>query len=126
MWIQKSPSEITAAKRSKLLQAACLDALVGVCLWYVLVRLAVFYGLLPASSISPWVAGAVVLLILPASWLGAWRMKRKRSRTLVCDRCNVVKSADHQLLCQACQCGGHYRTLAEMKWINPSPAQDWS
>jgi hypothetical protein len=118
MWIQKSPSEVTFGRWTGLLGTACLYVLLGVGLWYFLVRFFTICGVLPRASVSGWVGCAVAAVILPAAWFDNRRAQRKSKNTLVCDRCNLVKGADGQL---TCKCGGHYLPLAEMKWIDPAP-----
>ena len=89
-------------------------------MWYALVRLFVIFGVLPRESVSGCVGCAVVAVILPAAWFDNWRAHRKSKNTMVCDRCNLVKSADGQL---TCECGGQYVTLPEMKWIDRDPTE---
>ncbi len=120
MWIRKSPAEVTLGKRTRLLRIAFLDVLLGVGLWYVLVRLFMIFGVLPRDSVSGYVGCAVIAVILPAAWFDNRRAQRKSESTLVCDHCNLVKSADGQL---TCKCGGQFFTLAEMKWIDPAPIE---
>jgi hypothetical protein len=115
MWIRKSPVEATLGRWTRLLGIACLDVLLGAGLWYVLVRLIMIFGVLPRDSVSVCVGCAVIAVILPAAWLDNRRQERKSKNTLVCDCCNLVKLADGQ---SACNCGGQYFTLAEMKWID--------
>jgi len=102
--------------RGRLLRATCLDVLLGVGLWYGLLRLFMFSGLLPRHSISSDIGLAVIALILPAALFSNWH---KRALTTVCDRCNALKTADDQ---PNCNCGGQYLTLPEMKWINSAPS----
>jgi hypothetical protein len=116
MWIRKSPSEVNLEKRDRLLRATSLDVLLGVGLWYGLVRFFMFSGLLPQHPISGYIGCVVIAVILPATWLSNWH---KRARTTVCDRCNTLKTADDQ---PNCNCGGRYLTLREMKWINSAPS----
>jgi hypothetical protein len=118
MWIRKSPAEATLGRWTRLLGAACLDVLLGASLWFILVRLFMIFGVLPRESVSTCVGCAVIAVILPAAWYDNWRTQRRSKSTLVCDRCNLVKLADGQ---PACNCGGQYFTLSEMKWIDPAP-----
>jgi hypothetical protein len=120
MWIKKSPVEIIWGRRLRLLFAASLNVFLGVSLLYILVRLFGFLGVLPRSPVSGYICCAVIAVILPAAFWADGRAGRKSKNTLVCDRCNRVKLADGQL---TCQCSGHYRTLDEMKWIDPAPAR---
>jgi len=99
------------------MRKALLDALLGVGLWYVLVRLFMYFGGMPRESVSWAVGCAVVIVILPSSWLGYRQARRNSNNTLVCDRCSLVKLADGQ---RACECGGEYFALSEMKWIKPA------
>jgi hypothetical protein len=120
MWTRKSPAEATWGKWTRLLRAAFLDILLGVGLWYVLVRLFMIFGVLPRDAVSSCVGCAVIAVILPAAWYDNWRAQRESKNTLVCDRCNLVKVADGQL---TCKCGGQYFPLAEMKWIDSAPTE---
>lgn len=115
MWIRKSYTEVQSEKRSRLLRATCFDILLGGGLWYLLVRLLAFCGILPAHSISLYIGCAVVAFILPAAWFANRKGYGKRAATLVCDRCNALKTADNQT---TCYCGGTYIPLPEMKWVN--------
>jgi hypothetical protein len=116
MWIRKSPEKTMSNNHSKLLWATLVDVLLGAGIWYVLMQLSISFGLLPEGSISNWIGCAVIAAILPAAWFADQVNHRKGHRTVICDRCHVVKAADRQW---ACGCGGHYRSLAEMKWISP-------
>jgi hypothetical protein len=118
MWIRMTPGEVASARRAQLVRAACLDGLLGVGLWFILVRLLAVLGALPSGSISGAVACGVIALILPAAWLDHVRTQRKCEMTVICDHCNVVKLADGQ---PACPCGGRYVPLTEMKWVGPAP-----
>jgi hypothetical protein len=120
MWIRMSQSEAASARRKELIRKALLDALLGLVLWYVLVRLFMYFGAMPRESVSWAVGCAVVIVILPASWLGYRQARRNGNDTLVCDRCNLLKLADGQ---RACECGGEYFALSEMKWIKPAANQ---
>src|SRR5277367_5181757 len=104
MWIQKLPAEISLERRATLLRVAGLNVLLGLCLWYSFVRLSVFFGLLPRNSVSIFIGCAVVAVLLPTAWHATSRARRQSERTTVCDRCNVVKTADDQ---RTCKCGGH-------------------
>ena len=115
MWIRRSPAEVASAKRARLLRTACLDCLLGVAVWFILVRLFMIFGVLPRDVVSGYVACAVIAVILPAVWYDNWRTQRRSQNTMVCDRCNLVKAADGQL---NCKCGGLYHSLDEMKWID--------
>jgi hypothetical protein len=115
-----SPAEAILGRWTKLLRTACLDVLLGVVLWYVLVRLFIIFGMLPRDSVSRCVGFAVIAVILSAAWYDNWRTQRKSKNTMVCDRCNLVKSADGQL---TCKCGGQYFALNKMKWINPASTE---
>jgi len=119
MWIRKSPAEVASSKRAGLLRTACLDVVLGVSLWFILVRLFTIFGVLPRDSVSLYVGCAVIAVILPAAWYDNWRTQRKSENTMVCDRCNLVKLADGQL---TCKCGGHYYPVDKMKWIDAAPA----
>ncbi len=118
MWIRKLPVEVSSENRSRLLRSTGLDVLLGLGLWYGLVRLSEFFGLSYRASVSGFVACGLVAVILPASWLASRRARHRRESTMVCDRCNALKVADDQL---ACNCGGQYLVLSEMKWINARP-----
>jgi hypothetical protein len=118
MWIRKLPVEVSTENRSRLLRSTGLDVLLGMSLWYGLVRLSEFFGLSYPASVSNYVACGVIAIILPASWLASRRARLKREGTMVCDRCNALKVADDQL---QCNCGGQYLALPEMKWINARP-----
>ena len=120
MWIRKSTPEAIVGNWTSLLRIVCLDVLVGVSLWYVLVRLFILFAVLPRDSVSGCVGCAVVAVLLPAAWLHNRRAQRDGKNTLVCDHCNRVKLADNQL---RCECGGQYFTLAEMKWIERHPIE---
>jgi hypothetical protein len=116
MWIRKSPTEVRLEKRAKLLYATCWDVLLGVGLWYVLVRLSVIFGLVESSkAVSGCIAGAVAAVLLPAAWYSSRPARDKRASTMVCDRCNALKTADDQ---PNCNCGGYYVVLPKMKWVN--------
>jgi hypothetical protein len=120
MWVQKTPTEVSLEKRIALLRATGLDILLGVGLWYGLVRFAMFFGLLSRKSFSVYIGCAVIAVILPATWYSSRRAWRKRASTMVCDRCNAVKTADNQ---SNCNCGGHYFPLQEMKWVDDAPSR---
>jgi len=117
MWIRKSPAEISAEKRATLLRGTCLDVLLAAGLWYCLVRLSMFLGLVSRSSVSVYVGCAVITVFLPAAW---YSTRRKRSNTMVCDRCNALKTADDQ---PNCNCGGQYYPLTEMKWVSNASSE---
>jgi hypothetical protein len=119
MWNRKSPAEVTSGRWTRLLRTACFYVLLGMGLWYVLARLFMIFGVLPRDSVSGCIGCAVIAVLVPAAWYDNWRAQRKSKSILVCDRCNLVKSADGQ---PACKCGGRYFPLAEMKWIDPAPA----
>jgi hypothetical protein len=71
----------------------------------------------PSSQVSGFVGLAVAVFILPAASYDVWRTQRRSRRTLICDKCGVVKSLDGQ---PKCACGGHYEPLAAMKWVEPA------
>jgi uncharacterized membrane protein len=114
-WIRKTSAEATLERWGKLLGATCFDILFGASVWYLMVRLFVFIGVLSAHPISGYVGFGVIALILPAAWYENWRAHRVTRNTLVCDRCNLVKAADGRL---GCDCGGQYHSLDEMKWVD--------
>jgi hypothetical protein len=118
MWIRKMPVEVRSENRARVLRSTCVDVLVAMSLWYALVWFSVFIGLTHHAAASGEVACGVVAIILPASWFSSWRSRRQRASTMVCDRCNALKAADDQ---PACNCGGQYLPLPEMKWINAQP-----
>ena len=124
MWIRKSPTEVSLEKRAALFRATGLDVLLGAGLWYGLVRLAMAFGLLSPNSISGYIGCAVIALILPATWYSNRRARHKRAGTMVCDRCNALKTTDDQ---PNCNCGGQYLPLLEAKWVNgPSSGQTFT
>jgi hypothetical protein len=120
MWIQKLPTEVSLEKRAALLRATCLDILLGAGLWYILVRLSKFFGLPFQGSVSGYVGCAVITLLLPAAWYASRRASRMGKRTMVCDRCNVLKTSDDQ---PNCGCGGQYLPLEKMKWVDDSSSR---
>lgn len=117
MWIRVSPAEATSSRRVEVLRTAFLYTLAGWGLWYLLVRLFTVFGALPRESVSGWVGCGVMALVLPAAWRDSRRSLRRSKNTMVCDRCNIVKSFDGE---PACQCGGQYFALSEMKWVDPA------
>jgi hypothetical protein len=119
MWIRKSPTEVSLEKRTRLLRATILDVLFGVSLWYGLVQLSIFLGLLSRNSLSGYIGCAVIAVVLPAAWYSNKRARHGRAGTMVCDRCNALKTSDDQ---PNCNCGGQYLILPEMKWINAAPS----
>jgi len=110
--------EVSSEKRARLLRNTSLDILLGMTLWYALVRLSAFFGLSHYAVASGAVACGLAAVILPASWYASRKARRKREGTMVCDRCNALKVTDDQ---PACSCGGQYLVLPEMKWINAQP-----
>lgn len=101
-----------------MITATALDLLLGLGMWYGLVLLFTFFGVMPKPSVSGYVGLAVVGLILPAAWYNGWREQKNARNTLVCTQCNIVKSADGQ---PSCKCGGTFHPMDEMKWVDSSP-----
>ena len=118
MWIRKSPTEVSLEKRARLLRATCLDVLLGMGLWFILVQLSSVFGRPFQGPVSVYVGCAVIAILLPAAWFANWRSLRPSTGTMVCDRCNALKTADDQ---PSCNCGGKYLNLREMKWVNSTP-----
>lgn len=123
MWIRKSVAEVRAEKQTKLLRSTCLDVLLGTGLWYGIVQLSGFFGLPYSGPVSGCVACGVVAILLPASWFANRHSRSNRESTMVCDRCNALKTADDQ---PDCACGGTYLVLPEMRWVNPKPTESIS
>ncbi len=115
MWIRDTRSEAIPNRHEKLLFATLVDVLLASGAWYVLIELSVLMGVLPDDSVSTWLGCAVIAAVLPAAWFADHRESHENCRTLMCDGCHHVKSCDGQ---SACKCGGRYRSVAEMKWIN--------
>jgi hypothetical protein len=115
MWKQKSPDEVAAEKRVNLLRNSCWVALLWACLWYGLLRLRPYFGRsLQDASVD--LMGLALVGSILFVWRLSWQAHQKNKETLVCDRCNSLKSADGQL---TCKCGGQYLTLLQMKWTAP-------
>jgi hypothetical protein len=55
------------------------------------------------------------VVFLPSAWRASRQALAKGTGTVICDHCNTVKSADGQI---KCRCGGCFRPLEEMKWID--------
>jgi len=68
----------------------------------------------PAIRISAALFAGFLLL----AWYQRARWNRVRSTVQICDQCNKVNSSDGK---GECACGGKFRPLASMKWID-SPA----
>jgi hypothetical protein len=117
MWTQISSSEAALGRRRRIITATALNLLLGLGIWYGLFLLFAFFGVMPKSSVSGYVGLAVGVLILPAAWFDSLRKQNNARNTLVCNGCNIVKSADGQL---SCKCGGTFHPMDEMKWVEPS------
>jgi len=117
MWIRKSSAELTLERRSRLIRNICLIALLWAGLWYALSHFRPYLGASLRNSALDLMSVALIGVILLV-WRLVWPTHEEHQNTLICDRCNIVKSYDGQL---TCKCGGEYRSLLEMKWITPAP-----
>jgi hypothetical protein len=112
MWIRKSFPEIISQKRDRLFWN------IGgvILLWAGLAGVLNFVDELPPRGLA---ASLLSIALLGGLALLPWRFSRRRSHerenTLICHRCNRVKSADGR---SVCPCGGKYFTLTEMKWVS--------
>lgn len=112
MWNQKLPKELSAERRNTIIRALYCTVLLWAAICYALVHLTDTLNL-PLGDLSQGLIAAA--LALASVWIYQWRSNRALHTTLVCDRCNCLKCSDGQA---RCRCGGKYRSLAEMKWID--------
>lgn len=120
MWIRKTFEERSAEKRAAIIR----NFFYLIVFYAVASFLTICAGRLLGRQVSNQAAavdGAIltVLILGLVSLLGAER-RRSLRHTVVCERCNCVKSSDGE---NKCTCGGNYFSLSEMKWSSPSVDQ---
>jgi hypothetical protein len=117
MWTRKAPEEMASEKRTNLMRNLCGVLLLWVVVWYALASFRPLFGQ-PLRDSTMALMGIALIVAILLVWRLVWQTRQRRQNTMVCDRCNAVKSADGQ---QNCKCGGQYLTLLEMKWITQVP-----
>lgn len=120
MWTKKSSDEIGAERRAGLIRSIFfLAVLFG--LSSLLFSLAAAAVRRPVSVAGATVIGGIFSVMVLGFIHGAGAERRRNfNKTVVCDRCNAVKTADGQ---SRCACGGDYHRLADMKWNGQQSSQ---
>ena len=119
MWIRQTPAELSQRKRHDLLRILCGTLLGGAALDCVLFQVhSSLAEPMRDSSLARWSVG-MTCAFLPA-WYFTVRARRKLRTTLICDRCNIVKSTDRE---PTCKCGGNFFPLLRAKWIAPTQTE---
>jgi len=115
------PEELSSEKRAKLIRNTVWVVMLWLGAWFFLAHSTGIFGLSLRDAGLILVGAALVGLMLGIVWLLDSRGGKTINNTMVCDRCNTVKSTDGNF---NCQCGGHYFSLNEMKWVNEDSDQE--
>jgi len=122
MWIEKTRYELNTAEKKSRLRRGFMALLCWAGLAYLSASAGFWHNLdlgfitLPVKSVVP---GAVLPWLIAAALIGAlfWLRQTNPSnkpQTVVCPLCNRVKTNDG---IQRCDCGGVFRGIGEMKWV---------
>lgn len=120
MWVRKLPREASIDKALSVCFALFLDGLLSAVVWYILLRASVFFGFISSHSLTGAIVCAVLAVILAWLYHSHLRELGRNKATLVCDRCNILKTIDSQT---ECKCGGSFFPLDEMKWTSHNDAR---
>ena len=122
MWIEKTRNELNASERKARLLRGLLALIAWTGLAYLAATSSVWRSLsggsvsLPIKSVIP---GPVLPWIIAVVLIGAlYWLRRTRPtanfKTQVCPLCNRIKTNDGV---SHCDCGGVFRGIHEMKWV---------
>ena len=125
MWIAKTPDELSSAGKSRRFLRRVAAVVGCIALLYLVVtsrlwqRLDLGFVTLPIAPLFPGAGWIALALALGAIYVLRREPGIGRAKTQICQKCNRIKTDDGS---SQCGCGGEFRSIHEMKWVEGFPA----